>query len=287
MRSMLRRWAISLASVLTLTLLAGSAAVVVAQDATPEATPVATPVVAAVHPAHIHTGSCDSLGEVVFPLADLAMPAADEGSGVIPIATSVTVVDASLEQILSAPHAVNVHESYEAIGNYIACGNIGGSPVGADLVVGLMEMNNSGFSGVVWLHDNGDGTTTVTIFLGHGLVGVSVEEPPVATPPAEATPATPAPEATPVAETVTVESHDIYFQPAEITIPANTPVTFVLPNLGVAPHNFVVDELDIRVELDPGETDQVEITAPAGEYEFYCDVPGHREAGMVGKLIVE
>lgn len=25
----------------------------------------------------------------------------------------------------------------------------------------------------------------------------------------------------------------------------------------------------------------------AGEYEFYCSIPGHREAGMVGKLIVE
>lgn len=197
MRSILRRWALSLAAVVTLTFLAGSAAVVVAQDATPEATPVATPVATAVHPAHIHAGSCDSLGEVVFPLADLAMPAADEGSGVIPIATSVTVVDASLAQILSAPHAVNVHESYEAIGNYIACGNIGGSPVGADLVVGLGEMNGSGFSGVVWLRDNGDGTTTVTVFLGHGLAGVAVQVPQVATPPAEATPA---PEATPAAE---------------------------------------------------------------------------------------
>ena len=25
----------------------------------------------------------------------------------------------------------------------------------------------------------------------------------------------------------------------------------------------------------------------AGEYEFYCSVPGHREAGMVGKIIIE
>ena len=27
--------------------------------------------------------------------------------------------------------------------------------------------------------------------------------------------------------------------------------------------------------------------APAGEYRFYCNVPGHETAGMVGTLTVE
>ena len=36
----------------------------------------------------------------------------------------------------------------------------------------------------------------------------------------------------------TVESYDIYFEPSELSIPADTDVTVSLPNEGVTPHNF-------------------------------------------------
>jgi uncharacterized cupredoxin-like copper-binding protein len=54
------------------------------------------------------------------------------------------------------------------------------------------------------------------------------------------------------------------------------------------PHSFDIDGLDIHVQLLPSSTTAVAIspTGP-GEIEFYCGVPGHREAGMVGTLIVE
>lgn len=65
------------------------------------------------HPAHIHTGTCDAPGEVVYPLSN-----AEKG-------ISETVVDASLDSILSGlPLLINVHESAKNIQNYIACGNI-------------------------------------------------------------------------------------------------------------------------------------------------------------------
>ena len=83
----------------------------------------------------------------------------------------------------------------------------------------------------------------------------------------------------------TVESHDIFFTPTEIEIPSDTEITILLPNLGAAPHNFSIDELDISVDIAPGETKEVTINAPEGEYEYYCNVPGHKEAGMVGTLI--
>lgn len=85
---------------------------------------------------------------------------------------------------------------------------------------------------------------------------------------------------------VTITSHDIFFEPKELTIPANTDVTFSLPNEGVTLHNFSIDELDVSVDLAPGETNEVVINAPPGTYEFYCNVPGHKEAGMVGTLTV-
>ncbi len=88
------------------------------------------------------------------------------------------------------------------------------------------------------------------------------------------------------ADTVEVVSHDISFEPKDVTIPANTDVKFVLPNEGAAAHNFSIDALNISEDLAPGETKEIVINAPAGTYEFYCNVPGHKEAGMVGTLTV-
>jgi uncharacterized cupredoxin-like copper-binding protein/mono/diheme cytochrome c family protein len=83
----------------------------------------------------------------------------------------------------------------------------------------------------------------------------------------------------------TIESHDIFFQPTEIDVPSDTEITILLPNLGASPHNFSIDALDVSVDIAPGETKEVTITAPEGQYEFYCNIPGHKEAGMVGTLI--
>lgn len=104
------------------------------------------------------------------------------------------------------------------------------------------------------------------------------------------------PGASPVAgEQVEIVSHDIYFEPKEVTIPADTDVTIVLPNEGVTLHNFSIDDNKnedlpfepIDIDIDPGATEQVAINAPAGEYYFYCNVPGHEAAGMWGTLTVE
>ena len=107
------------------------------------------------------------------------------------------------------------------------------------------------------------------------------------TPVAGATPAATGDVPTTAATAVEVVSFDIYFEPSEVTIPANTDVTVNLPNEGVTPHNFSIDALGIDVDIAPGATEQVVINAPAGEYEYYCNVPGHKQAGMLGTLTVE
>ena len=54
------------------------------------------------------------------------------------------------------------------------------------------------------------------------------------------------------------------------------------------PHAFDVDSLDIHAQLPPSSTTAVAIKpAGPGNVEFFCGVPGHREAGMVGTLSVE
>jgi plastocyanin len=88
-------------------------------------------------------------------------------------------------------------------------------------------------------------------------------------------------------EALAVESYDIYFEPDELSVPADTEVTVQLPNEGAALHNFSIDELGIDVDIAPGATEETVINAPAGEYEYYCNVPGHKAAGMFGTLTVE
>ncbi|TXG85763.1 MAG: hypothetical protein E6R14_04150 [Thermomicrobiales bacterium] len=83
---------------------------------------------------------------------------------------------------------------------------------------------------------------------------------------------------------------DIAYDPTTITIQvSDLPVTITMENTGAAEHDFVIDALDIKVTAAPGETVEIVIPvgAAAGEYQFHCSVPGHKEAGMVGTLIIE
>ncbi len=105
------------------------------------------------------------------------------------------------------------------------------------------------------------------------------------------------PAGTPAADAncVTQSMHDIYFGANLITIPSNTDVKIELTNEGAAQHTFVINDhnnqdvknLNINVAVDPGKTGEVTINAPAGTYYFWCDIPGHEQAGMWGILKVE
>lgn len=107
-----------------------------------------------------------------------------------------------------------------------------------------------------------------------------------ATTEAAATEASGTPPAAASANTVTMEAGNFYFKPKDVSIPAHTPVTFKITNVAQIPHNFSIDVLAISVALDPGTTTDVTVNAPAGTYQFYCNLPGHRAAGMEGTLTV-
>jgi plastocyanin len=91
------------------------------------------------------------------------------------------------------------------------------------------------------------------------------------------------------AETVTVQALDTFqFDPAALTAGVGQTVNVTLDNEGVLEHNFVIQELGVSLGPVPGgQTASGSFTpASAGSFEYYCDVPGHREAGMVGTLTV-
>ena len=129
----------------------------------------------------------------------------------------------------------------------------------------------------------------VVAILGPRLIGAQESSP-------EASPAA-SPSASPVAggDEVEIGSYDIYFDPKEVTIKADTEITIKLPNHGVTQHTFVINDHknenlpfeEIHVVIEPGQTEEVKLTAPAGEYYFWCDIPGHEPAGMWGYITAE
>ncbi len=86
---------------------------------------------------------------------------------------------------------------------------------------------------------------------------------------------------------VNVTAGEGYFEPDVITVGQGQDVTVVIENVTDIDHTFTIDELDIDVRLEPGAQEEVTFTATEeGTFEFYCDEPGHRDAGMYGYLEV-
>ena len=89
--------------------------------------------------------------------------------------------------------------------------------------------------------------------------------------------------------TVSVIGTDaLAFDPDQISAAAGS-ITVELTSEQAVEHTFVVEEASDTevVAAGPGETSTGTIELEAGSYTFYCDVPGHREAGMEGTLEVE
>ena len=67
-------------------------------------------------------------------------------------------------------------------------------------------------------------------------------------------------------------------------------LTLNSPNKSSVPHNIALEGAGIDEKgpvVQNGGVSTVEPTVKAGEYTFYCSVPGHREGGMLGKLVVK
>jgi len=79
---------------------------------------------------------------------------------------------------------------------------------------------------------------------------------------------------------------DIEFTEAPETIPASEFV-LALRNDGLAEHNVVIESTDIKVAALGGESASETVTLEPGTYTYFCDIPGHRGAGMEGEVTVE
>lgn len=88
------------------------------------------------------------------------------------------------------------------------------------------------------------------------------------------------------ARVIEVTGEDLSFDPDRIEITAGEEVAIELTARDLE-HDFVVDEADMHVHAEAGETATggLRIDEP-GTYTAYCSVPGHREAGMEATVVV-
>jgi plastocyanin len=94
------------------------------------------------------------------------------------------------------------------------------------------------------------------------------------------------------AEETTLENpadeSELRFSKSTLEAPAGK-VTLVMENPSQLEHNIALrgDGIDEKGEVvGQGEESQVAVDLEPGEYEFYCSVPGHEDAGMKGTLTV-
>jgi uncharacterized cupredoxin-like copper-binding protein len=103
---------------------------------------------------------------------------------------------------------------------------------------------------------------------------------------------------------IDVTMTDFQFSPNSFTVPAGQDITLNASNTGGVVHSFVImqkgksagteyNDEDLpnvfwEVEIQPNVSTETSFVAPGdpGEYEVVCHIPGHLQAGMVGKLNV-
>ncbi len=230
---------------------------------------------AAPHPAHIHSGTCATLGDVVVPLTDIA-PESGERSGpasAIPLLVGETTVDMPLQEIIDGGHAINIHKSAEEIDVYIACGDIGGvvNPGDGDssdeLLIGIGELNDSGYAGVAWFGARGDQTIVDVqlIELGEGSASTAQSA-----------------EAAPAAAGESVAIKDFTFNPPTINVPVGGSVTWT--NQDTPPHTATgLDREALQSgAIAPGAS-FTQAFDTAGTIEYFCEF----HPNMKGSIVVE
>jgi len=106
------------------------------------------------------------------------------------------------------------------------------------------------------------------------------------------------------AKKLNVELSDFTITPNQFTVQAGSEVTISVTNNGTVEHDFNImmsgadignlfDEQDRtnvlwETNVQPGESKSAIFTVPeeAGSYQVVCAMPGHMQAGMIGKLEV-
>jgi len=98
--------------------------------------------------------------------------------------------------------------------------------------------------------------------------------------------------AEPTGRVIVVDGTDsMKFAPATVSVKAGEAVTIAFKNRGVIVHDYISSgaEKNVRLAnvLGGREARGIFQASTPGSYQVLCQQPGHREAGMVGTIVVE
>lgn len=87
-------------------------------------------------------------------------------------------------------------------------------------------------------------------------------------------------------QTITIDSQSFFFKPDFFRVKAGEKATVTVNSHGN--HTFTIDELKINIKTADGKKTQFSFTPnKKGAFHYYSSIPGDREAGQQGTLIVE
>ena len=120
---------------------------------------------------------------------------------------------------------------------------------------------------------------------GGGDGGATAKPASTAATPATGTPAAADPATT--AATLSIEAHEFSLSPSDLHAAAGS-VVIQYKNAGAIQHTLMIDGV-AGFKLDvpkAGDVDTATVKLVPGTYTLYCDIPGHRQAGMEDHLTV-
>lgn len=108
--------------------------------------------------------------------------------------------------------------------------------------------------------------------------------------------------------TIEVEMSEMAYTPSRIEVKRGEQIRFVIRNIGVDDHEFLLatteenlkhgEEMKKNPQMEHAEPNGVRLAPKksaeivwkfthAGTFEYSCLIPGHREAGMIGQVLVK
>ncbi|HKJ68450.1 MAG TPA: cupredoxin domain-containing protein [bacterium] len=87
---------------------------------------------------------------------------------------------------------------------------------------------------------------------------------------------------------ILVKGKEFSLNPDKITLTVDSTASIIFANVGTIAHNLAIGEFNVQSRtIQPNTRDTITFTPDTtGRFPMWCDVPGHRDAGMEGIVIV-